>query len=273
MADFSRTLIGRSGYERDGFADVYDTYRPAAPETLLDILQLLAQVERPRLVVDLGAGTGLSTRAWAGRADEVVGVEANTAMIERARAATAAANVRYVEAFAAATGLDAGRADIVTCAQAFHWMEPVGTLAEVARVLRPGGVFAAYDYVFPPAMQWEAERAFMICLERSWELARRLAPSPGPGGGRWPKEGHLDRMRASGHFRYVRELPLHSREEGNAERLVGLVRTVGTVERALAEGVGVEELGLAALRATAERTIGDRPVPWFIGYQVRVGIA
>lgn len=32
-----------------------------------------------------------------------------------------------------------------TVAQALHWMEPASTLAEVARILRPGGVFAAYD--------------------------------------------------------------------------------------------------------------------------------
>ena len=40
-------------------------------------------------------------------------------------------------------------ADIVTCSQSFHWMEPEPTLAEIARILRPGGVFAAYDYDWP----------------------------------------------------------------------------------------------------------------------------
>jgi SAM-dependent methyltransferase len=105
MSAFSEMLVARSGYERDGFADVYDAHRPAPPAALLDILQLVAQVERPRLVIDLGAGTGLSTRVWAERAEEVVGVEANASMLERARAATVVANVRYVEAFAAETGL------------------------------------------------------------------------------------------------------------------------------------------------------------------------
>jgi trans-aconitate methyltransferase len=61
----------------------------------VDVLCALAGVERPRLV-DLGSGTGLSTRAWAKRADEVVHVEPNPAMIAGAEAATQAANVRYL---------------------------------------------------------------------------------------------------------------------------------------------------------------------------------
>jgi trans-aconitate methyltransferase len=62
MSDFSRTLIERSGYESEDFADLYNRYRLAPPRELLDILTLVAEAERPRLVVDLGAGTGLSTR-------------------------------------------------------------------------------------------------------------------------------------------------------------------------------------------------------------------
>lgn len=99
----------------------------------------MAQTERPGLVVDLGAGTGLSTRVWAGRADEVVGVDANPRMIERAHRMTRGPNIRFVEGFAAATGLPAGQADIVTCSQSFHWMEPEPVLVEAARMLRAGG--------------------------------------------------------------------------------------------------------------------------------------
>ena len=45
-----------------GFADVYDAYRPRPPAVLADVLCGLAGVERPTLVVDLGSGTGSSTR-------------------------------------------------------------------------------------------------------------------------------------------------------------------------------------------------------------------
>jgi len=136
MSTFSQELIGRSGYLNEGFADVYDRYRPSPPSEVLDVLTVVAGVERPGLVVDLGCGTGLATRAWAERVDEVIGVEPNPRMLERARAATAQSNVRYVEAFGAETGLPDGRADLVTSFQSFHWMEPQPVLAEAARILR-----------------------------------------------------------------------------------------------------------------------------------------
>ena len=137
-------------------------------------------------MVDLGSGTGLSTRAWADRADEVVGVEASPEMRDQAEAATAAENVRFVQAYAQETGLPDGVADIVTCSQSFHWMEPEPTLAEAARILRPGGVFAAYDYDWPPVVHWEVEAAFEELVGRSAieSRARRAAPA---------HEGHASR--------------------------------------------------------------------------------
>ena len=152
----------------------------------------------------------MSTRAWAERADEVVGVEASPEMRERAEQATEAGNVRFVEAYAQATGLPDGVADIVTSSQSFHWMEPTATLAEAARILRPGGVFAAYDYDWPPIVHPEVEAAFEEMLRRVGQ--RRVVG--GRGRMRYSKEGHLERIRDSGHFRYVREAVLHSRERG-----------------------------------------------------------
>ena len=87
MSEFSRILIDRSGYDAEGFPEVYDRSRPSPPPELLEILMVVAQVTRPRLVVDLGAGTGLSTRVWAERAEEVIGVEPNARMVEQARLA------------------------------------------------------------------------------------------------------------------------------------------------------------------------------------------
>src|SRR2546430_9545987 len=239
---FSERLLRSSGYARPGFAEGYDSHRPAPPRAVLDVLCVEAEVERPRLVVDLGSGTGLSTRAWAGRAEEVVGVEASPEMRERAEAVTRAENVRFAHAFARDTGLPESAADIVTCSQSFHWMEPVSTLAEVARILRPGGVFAAYDYDWPPVVHWEVEAAFD-------ELIRRVGRMRAQGGRpRYTKEGHLDRIRASGHFRYAREIVLHSRDKGSAERIVGMALSLGPLTVMLNEGVTEEDAGLAGLR-------------------------
>jgi SAM-dependent methyltransferase len=262
----SERLLRASGYSAPGFAGSYDSHRPAPPTALLDALCLEAQVDRPRLVVDLGSGTGLSTRAWAARADEVIGVEANPEMRKRAEAATSAGNVRYVDAFAQQTGLREGSADIVTCSQSFHWMEPEPVLAEAARILRAGGVFAAYDYDWPPVVGPEVEAAFEEIIRQVGRLrAERREP-------RSSKDHHLDRIRASGHFRYCREALLHSRDRASAGRIVGMAMSLGPLTVMLKEGVTEEEIGLAALRKIASEALGDDEAEMFLGYRVRLGV-
>jgi SAM-dependent methyltransferase len=263
---FSERLMQGSGYSAAGFAGAYDLHRPSPPAALLDALCLEARVDRPTLVVDLGSGTGLSTRAWAERADEVVGVEGSPEMREQAEVATAAPNVRYVQAFAQQTGLPDHSADIVTCSQSFHWMEPQPVLAEVARILRPGGVFAAYDYDWPPVVHPEIEAAFEAMVGR---VGRMRAERGQP---RSSKDGHLDRIGASGHFRYSREIVLHSRDRGTAGRIVGLALSLGPLTVMLKEGVTEEEVGLAALREVAAEALGDREVEIFLCYRARIGV-
>jgi SAM-dependent methyltransferase len=274
--EFSRALIETSGYDRPGFAARYARYRPAPPEILLETLCRYARVERPALVVDLGCGTGLSTRAWAGRAERVVGIEPNPAMLA---AAEPADGVAYEQAFAQETGLESGSADIVACSQSLHWMEPEPTFAEAARILRPGGIFAAYDYDWPPVVDPEVDAAFDAYQGRR----RALRESHGivRGGDRWDKSKHLERMRASGRFTFCRELLLHSIEEGSADRVVGFAYSLG-LPAADVEG-GVEKLQIpddeleqtlrvAELEEVARRVLGDRTVPFLFGYRVRVGV-
>jgi len=256
-----------------GYAGCYDAYRPAPPAVLAEILAQLAQVARPGLVVDLGSGTGLSASYWAERAEAVVGIEPSLDMRRQAEARTTAGNVRYQEGFSTATGLPDGCADIVTCSQSLHWMEPEPTFAEVARILRPGGVFAAYDCDWPPTVNWEAEaadqeiqetvrRAEAIGAERGWYAGVQ----------RWEKKGHLERMRGSNRFHFVKEILVHSIETGNAERLVGLCRSQGSVATLLKHGMTEAEVGLDALRRAAERALGDDTVPWYWSYRVRVAL-
>ena len=256
-----------SSYAVEGFGAVYHGARPSPPPALLNLLCRLARVERPRLVVDVGSGTGLSTRAWADLAADVVGVEPNAEMRAAAEADTPSSNVRYVEGYSDATGLADSSADIVTYSQALHWMDPQPTFAEAARVLRPGGVLAAYDCEFPPAVDWEVDAAFEYFLLRVGKFRReRLSIPPAE------KAGHVPRMRESGLFRYVRELGVSGEDAARAERVVGLARSLGPVGRLLDEGLTEEDIGLAALRAAAEQALGDREVSWTLSYRVRFGV-
>jgi SAM-dependent methyltransferase len=270
VGTFSRELIERSGYLNEGFADVYDRFRPAPPAEVLDVIAAVAGTERPRLVVDLGCGTGLSTRSWAGRAGEVVGIEPNPRMLERARAATTTLNARYVEAYAADTTLPADAADIVTSFQAFHWMEPQPVLAEAARILRSGGVFAACDYDVPPVVQPEVDEAFRFHFQARREARERLGISAGAA--TWPKERHVEEIRASGRFRYARELVAHGWWETDAERLSGLAESLGGPRQIFTDQAPEVEETFERLRETATRVLGDRTWPLLLCFRIRVGI-
>lgn len=246
------------------FAESYDRFRPRPPEALLDLLVRIAGGGRPGLVVDLGSGTGLSTRAWRGRAERIVGVEPDEAMRATAEAE---GGVEYLAADSSATGLPAGSVDLVTCSQSLHWMEPEPTFAEVARILRPGGLFAAYDYDPIPVVHPEVDAAFDAVLLAAKEQ-REETGSISPWTSRAPlrKDEHVARMRASGHFGLARELVLHAVDEGDAERLMGYVRSLGAVEMHAAR------LPLDELEATARRVLGDGSVPFWWGYRVRLGV-
>jgi ubiquinone/menaquinone biosynthesis C-methylase UbiE len=270
LNEFSREAIRQSGYLRDGFADFYDANRPRPPRVLLDALTRYTGGPPLGLVVDLGSGTGLSARAWAARAVDVVGVEPNPSMLSVAEAQTSDTNVRYVEAFADATGLGDVTADLVTCSQSFHWMDRRQVLAEAARILRPGGVFAAYDYDMPPLVHPKIDAAFREHLELRHRF--RDMQKVEAGWTRMSKPEHLDAIRGSGHFTYAREAVFHDEAEVEADRIAGLARSLGLVPELIALGVTEEELGLTRLVETTRRIVGEGRVPWVLGYRVRLGV-
>jgi SAM-dependent methyltransferase len=119
---------GAEAYER-GRPD----YPPEAIEWLADRLGLRSGAE----VVDLAAGTGKLSRALAAAGATVTAVEP----LERMRALIAPP-IRAIEGTAERIPLPDASADAVTVAQAFHWFDGKAALAEIHRVLRPGGHLA-----------------------------------------------------------------------------------------------------------------------------------
>lgn len=253
-----------------GFGAHYDKVRPSPPAALAELLCMTARSALPALVVDLGSGTGLSARYWASCAQSVIGIEPTDAMRAQAQAIELP-NVSYRKAYSHATGLDDGCADLVVCAQALHWMEPFSTFEEVARILRPGGVFVAYDYDWPPSTpSWEVDSAYLRCME----LARGLERERGIAANlrQWDKAGHLARMRESGRFRYAREICMHHREEGDTERIVGLFLSQGYVQSLLKLGLTESDLEIDRLRETAARELGTSSSVWLWSVRVRLAV-
>jgi ubiquinone/menaquinone biosynthesis C-methylase UbiE len=257
-----------------GEAELYADARPAPPGILLDICTQLVHMPQPNMVVDLGSGTGLSTLLWAGHAHRVIGIEPNVDMrlqaVQRTATLPEKDRVRYQEGFSHEMSLADNCADIVTCSQALHWMEPGPTFVEVARVLRPGGLFVAYDYDWPPTVHWEVEQAYHEVITRFRKIRSERGVDREVKS--WSKEHHLVRMRESGCFRFVKELVVHHIERGNAERFINLTLSYG-IARYLKQGyLTAQEVGLDDLRHIAQEVIGPEPIPWYFSYRVRIGI-
>lgn len=131
-------------------ADAYEHGRPGYPDAAAAWLF----PDGAPLVVDVGAGTGKFTRTLLDHATEVLAVEPDAAM--RSRLQTALPDVRALDGAGESIPLDDGVADGVTFAQAWHWVDPARGAAEVARVLRPGGVFGLVWNVRDETKPWSA---------------------------------------------------------------------------------------------------------------------
>jgi len=134
------------GRSFDAWADEYDRYRPTYPEALFALIARELRLPPQPSVADLGAGTGRASIAMATLGWQVTAVEPGGPMLDvmRSRAFDQAVVVAAVQATAEATGLDTASFDLATAAQAFHWFDKPLALAEMARIVRPGGGVALF---------------------------------------------------------------------------------------------------------------------------------
>lgn len=255
-----------------GMSELYDGARPPPPDALYDLLPRLAKTARPDLVVDLGCGTGLSTRPWAAVAREVVGIDPAADMVEYARHRDPAGNVAYRAGTGNATGLADASADIVTCSSSVHWMEPESSFREITRVLRPGGVFAAYGPQVPllPLQAWEVGAAGDAFLARTKAADQANEDEPPPPSWRWSEI--LKYCRTGAGFRYADELCLHNVVEWDAERYCAWLASFSYVNRRLKTGQAGTATELADFKASFEAHLGREPTPVLLSYRLIFGI-
>jgi SAM-dependent methyltransferase len=137
-------------------ADLYDAARPGYPTHLFDWLGTLGG----RTVMDIGAGTGIATVELLARGAKVVAVDTSPEMLARAKARNGA--VVALVSDGARLPLRDASTDCACFAQSWHWMEKGRRVQEVARILRAGGLWAAW---------WSQPRADgQAWFEHFWEI-------------------------------------------------------------------------------------------------------
>jgi SAM-dependent methyltransferase len=150
--------VAAAGFGAEAVA--YERARPGYPGGAIDLLTAELGIGSGRRVLDLAAGTGKLTRLLVGRGADVVAVEPVAAM--RAQLQRTLPDVEVLDGAAEAVPLPDADVDVVTVAQAFHWFDRAAALAEIARVLRPGGGLAMLWNQRDESVPWVAELSEII---------------------------------------------------------------------------------------------------------------
>ncbi|MFJ4344418.1 class I SAM-dependent methyltransferase [Pseudomonas sp. NPDC089401] len=142
----------QTGFSRQ--AQTYTQGRPTYPVALSSWLQQTLMIDRQTRVIDLGAGTGKFTRLLQPLTDRLIAVEPIDAM--RQEFAKSVPGIEVLAGTAQAMPLSAASADVVLCAQAFHWFADAQALAQIHRVLTPGGRLGLVWNVRDESVDWVA---------------------------------------------------------------------------------------------------------------------
>jgi SAM-dependent methyltransferase len=148
---------------QQGFTVEASTYARGRPEYPAELAQWLADdlgIKSGKVVIDLGAGTGKFTKLLVATGAEVIAVEPVAAM--RAELQARLPQVRTDSGMAEAMQLSAATADVLVCAQSFHWFATDAAIAEIHRVLVPGGRLGLVWNVRDESVDWVAQITAII---------------------------------------------------------------------------------------------------------------
>ena len=167
--------------QRTSFGSVavgYAAHRPRYPADA--VIALVG--ERPRRVLDLGAGTGLLTGVLLAAGHEVVAVDPAAPMLAelRARHPQVVTHVGEAEALP----LPDGSVDAVVAGQAAHWFDPEPAAEQLRRVIRPGAASSAWSGT-PATSRSPGWPRWAVSWPRWRAVTRRTRTSSTPSPGHW----------------------------------------------------------------------------------------
>lgn len=142
----------------DSVAALYDEVRPDYPAELYDAIDAAVGGLVGRRVIDLAAGTGIATRELARRGAHPVAIEPGEQMIATLKSRSP--NTAAIMATAERIPLCDDAAEVAVCATAWHWFDVAKALAELRRVLVPGGHLALWwaNNRWGEGVDWEEAR-------------------------------------------------------------------------------------------------------------------
>jgi SAM-dependent methyltransferase len=121
----------------------YAKFRPGYPISILNYLQDNFHLTRDKSIVDIGAGTGISSALFLEAGYAVRAVEPNREMREKS-VELLGHYPRFtpIDARAEDTELPDTITDAIVSGQAFHWFDTAKSKKEFERILKPGGILA-----------------------------------------------------------------------------------------------------------------------------------
>jgi SAM-dependent methyltransferase len=156
-------------------ASAYEAGRPDYPGAAVTwMLQPVASHERSVRVADVGAGTGKLTRTLVEAGAEVVAIDPDPAMLEALR--TAVVGVPTFVGAAERLPVPDAALDAAVFGQSWHWVDPRPASAELARVLRTGGVLGLVWNVRDESVPWVARMTRIM----HGSAAERMLSDGGP---------------------------------------------------------------------------------------------
>ena len=122
-------------------SDLYARYRPTYPKELYD--HILSFVKEKNIAWDCATGNGQAAVVLAENFKKVIATDISASQIEKA---TLKENIEYLVCPAESTPFEENTFDLVTVAQAYHWIKWDEFRKEVIRVCKPGAVIAIWTY-------------------------------------------------------------------------------------------------------------------------------
>jgi ubiquinone/menaquinone biosynthesis C-methylase UbiE len=153
-------------------ADAYKKYRPVYPQALYDYI--LSFVAERGNALDVATGNGQAATALANHFKKVYAIDSSAAQLQQAEQKE---NIEYLQRTAEQTFLNPHTFDLITVAQAYHWLQHESFATEVKRIAKPAAVLAVWMYdrfqTDNTALNELMDRFYFDIVGPYWDAARK----------------------------------------------------------------------------------------------------